>query len=61
MDSLKLNINNVLDFVPEDNIFSLAEKAIKCNKALEEKSGKGKGTLQRIKMYWEIFLAFFRK
>jgi len=41
MDSLKLNINNVLDFVPEDNIFSLAEKAIKCNKALEEKSGKG--------------------
>lgn len=27
----------------------------------EEKAGKGKGILERIKMYWEIFLALFKR
>jgi glycosyltransferase involved in cell wall biosynthesis len=27
----------------------------------EEKAGKGKGILERVKMYWEIFLALFKR
>lgn len=41
MDSIKLNIDKVFDFVSKDKIMAYAENAKKANASLEEKTGKG--------------------
>ena len=38
---LKINIDNVLDFVSKDEIYSLSNKIAECNKQLYSKTGKG--------------------
>jgi glucose-6-phosphate isomerase len=41
METIKLNIENVFDFVKKDTIYSYAKDAEKFNRALYEKTGKG--------------------
>ncbi len=41
MESLKVEISNVFDFVSRKSIYDLASESTQCSKALETKSGKG--------------------
>jgi len=50
MKDLKLNIDNVFRFVPEDKIFQLRDKVIKNIKALYDKTGKGNDFLGWVKL-----------
>jgi|WetSurSiteA1Bulk_404760.scaffolds.fasta_scaffold00160_10 glucose-6-phosphate isomerase len=41
METLKVDISKIFEFVPEADVFDLSQKAIDSAKALENKSGKG--------------------
>ncbi len=50
MDALKIDISKVFGFIPEKELYGIAEKATASAKALEDKTGKGNDFLGWVKL-----------